>query len=106
MNSYSDENSTLIKLSSPHSRIHIDNNWSAAAIAGICTGSDIYSDPYVIEDYEIDGGGSGVCILINNTNEYFRIQNCNFTNADKGIHLWNTSNGEIRNTTSNRLWST
>ncbi|MFX0142160.1 MAG: hypothetical protein ACFFDN_51455 [Candidatus Hodarchaeota archaeon] len=47
-------------------KIHIDNNWTAAKSAGICTGNGTYSEPYVIDDFIIDGGGSGSCILIEN----------------------------------------
>jgi len=68
-----------------------------------CSGSGTYDDPYIIENITIDGGGSGNCISINNTNEYFKIRNCNFTNAHCGIWIRNTLNGEINNTISSLL---
>ena len=45
------------KISAVSGKIHVGNNWTAAKAAGICTGNGIYSDPYVIEDLVIDGGG-------------------------------------------------
>jgi len=89
-----------IKLSVPYQQIHIDNNWSAAQIAGICTGSGTYSDPYIIEDYEMDAGGSptAICINIENTLKYFRIENCTLYNAGTNtasIRFANVSNGKI-----------
>lgn len=44
-----------------------------AKTAGICTGQGTYSDPYVIQDLVIDAGESGSCILIENSNDYFKI---------------------------------
>jgi len=99
---YSDEidfNNENLKISAVSGKIHIDNNWTAAKSTGICTGNGTYSEPYVIEDLEIDGGGSGSCILIENSNEYFRIENCTVYNSgtvnwgDGGILLNNTNNG-------------
>ena len=57
-------------------KIHIAGNqgWSDAKTAGICTGSGIYSDPYVIENLEIDAEYNGSCILIEDSDIYFKIQ--------------------------------
>ena len=33
-------------------KIHIDNNWTDAKVAGICTGNGIFSDPYIIDNLE------------------------------------------------------
>jgi len=46
-----------LKISAISGKIHIDNNWTATKSAGICTGTGTYSDPYVIEDLVINGGG-------------------------------------------------
>lgn len=35
-------------------KIHIDNNWTAAKSAGICTGNGTYSEPYVIDDLMVE----------------------------------------------------
>jgi parallel beta-helix repeat protein len=103
-------------------KIHIDDdnptiNWSVAKKDGICTGNGTYSDPYVIEDLEIDGEGLGSCIWIDNSEVYFRIENCTLFNSgegfdDAGIKLVNVNNGHIyNNNCSNnnnkgiRLWN-
>ena len=85
--------------------IHIDdsgflNSWSETArLKFWCTGSGTYSDPFIIDGLEIDAGGSGSCILIENSNVYFIIRNCIVYNAgtglayDAGIKLENTNSG-------------
>jgi hypothetical protein len=65
--------------------IIINNNWSDAEIAGICTGSGTWSNPYVIEDLIIDGKNSSNCILIQNSNEFFRIENCILYNSSSAF---------------------
>jgi len=82
--------------------IHIDDtnptmNWSVAKDAGICTGNGTYSEPYVIEDLVIDGGGSGNCIWIANSNVFFRIENCTLYNAGfgAGIELYRVDNSQL-----------
>ncbi len=88
--------------------IHIDNNWTAAKGALICTGNGIYSDPYVIEDFVINGGASESCIFIENSDVYFKIENCTVYNSgvtiDAGIRLINVSNSQLinNNCSSNR----
>ena len=89
-----------MKISAVSGKIHIYYNWSATKTAGICTGSGTKTDPYIIEDLEIDGGGSGSCILIENSNVYFKIENCMDYNsgnawADAGIRLYNVDNGKL-----------
>ena len=96
-----------LKISKESGKIHIDDsnpsmNWSVAKNDGICTGNGTYSDPYIIEDLVIDGGGSGDCILIENSDVYFRIENCtvyntgfNVSSESTGIELNNTRNGMI-----------
>jgi parallel beta-helix repeat protein len=89
------------KISKLSGKIHIINNsgWVDFRNAGNCTGSGIYSDPYVIEDLEIDGRDSGNCILIENSNVYFKIENCTVYNAgwgsDAGIRLLNVNNSQL-----------
>ncbi|MFX1420668.1 MAG: nitrous oxide reductase family maturation protein NosD, partial [Promethearchaeota archaeon] len=87
--------------------IHIDDtnpdrNWSVAKDLDICTGNGTYSEPYVIEDYVIDGGSVGSCIWIENSNVYFRIENCSLTNSAEllsqaGIKLENVNNSQLIN---------
>ena len=107
MNSYSDENSTLIRLSAPHSPIIINGNGAFTAGNGVTNPGALgtISDPYIIEDWIIDGGGSGSCILIENTDKYFLIKNCAVYNSgsgtdDAGIRFENVVNGKIINSDS------
>lgn len=93
-----------LKLSAVSGKIHIDNNWSATeSTYSWCTGSGTFSDPYVIEDLVIDGGGSGSCIWIENSDVYFNIENCTLYNSgnnwdDAGIKLaTDVDNGQLIN---------
>jgi parallel beta-helix repeat protein len=89
--------------------IHIDDNdplsnWSVAKDAEICTGNGTFFEPYVIEDFVINGGNVGSCIWIENSNAYFRIENCSLTNSAElltqaGIKLNNVNNSYIINNT-------
>jgi len=84
--------------------IHITgNNWTDAITAGICTGSGTSSDPYVIDNEIIDANGYGAGILIENSDAYFKISNCQVYNSEgfrtyyAGISLFNVSNGQVIN---------
>ncbi len=90
---YNDEfDHNNLKISAVSGKIHIDNNWTDAESVGICTGNGTYSEPYIIEDLVIDGGGSGICILIENSDKYFKIENCTLYNFYYGIWLKNVTN--------------
>lgn len=89
-----------LKISADSEKIHIDNNWTDAKAAGICTGSGNYIHPYIIEDLIIDSGGSGSGIRIENSDFYFRIENCTLYNSEwnyplYGIKLSNVNNSLI-----------
>jgi len=103
-----------LKISAVSGPIYIDDNnpssnWSVAKDAGICTGNGTYSEPYVIEDLIIDGEGLGSCILIENSNVCFRIENCTVYNSgstwDGGIKLYNVNNSQLtdNNCSTNNL---
>ena len=103
-----------LKISATSGKIHIDGNseWVAFKNAGKCTGEGTYSDPYIIEDLVIDAGGWGSCILIENSDVYFKIENCYVYNAGgsyeetyAGIQLSNVNNALIisNNCPSNEL---
>lgn len=97
--SYDFKNETF-KISAISGKIYINNNWTDTKAAGICTGEGIESDPYVIKDLIIDAGGSGSNILIVNSIEYFRIENCTLSNCgsdfyDAGIKLISVDNAEL-----------
>ena len=89
-------------------RIHIAGNsgWVDFRNDGNCTGQGTYSDPYIIEDLEIDGGDLGSCILIEDSNVFFRIENCTVYNSgwidgpgeySGGIKLSDVMNAQIIN---------
>ncbi|GAH53751.1 unnamed protein product, partial [marine sediment metagenome] len=90
-----------LKISALSGKIHIDNNWTDAWSAGICTGNGTYSEPYVIEDLVIDAGGSGSCIFIENSMVYFKIENCTLSRTESGprwgagIRLSNVNNSQL-----------
>jgi len=91
-----------LRISAVSGKIHIDNNWSDAKTAGICTGNGIYSDPYVIKNLVIDGKNSSSCILIANSTAHFKIENCTLFNSgtgwhDAGIRLDHADNGALIN---------
>ncbi|MFX1393854.1 MAG: nitrous oxide reductase family maturation protein NosD [Promethearchaeota archaeon] len=83
--------------------IHITGeNWSIAASYDWCTGSGTFEDPYVIKNITIDTYGMGNGIFIENSNIYFKIENCIIYNTgsedfEAGIKLYNTTNGKIIN---------
>lgn len=87
----------------PPIQIEGNSGWNDAKVEGICSGSGTYNDPYIIEDFEIDGGGIESCIRINNSDKYFKITNCFVYNSggcpEAGIKLFNASNGHITNNT-------
>ncbi|NVM35045.1 MAG: right-handed parallel beta-helix repeat-containing protein [Candidatus Lokiarchaeota archaeon] len=97
-------NEKCLKFAELQEKIHIDNNWSAAKEAGICSGEGTFSHPYVLKDLKIDGGDYGHDISIRNSNVYFMIENCTLSNAGSypnytgefgGIHLSNVTNAKL-----------
>ena len=87
---------------------HPEKNWSiTASNEDWCSGIGTIGDPYIIENVTINGFGSDDCILIKDSNVYFKIHNCTVFNSgslsqDAGIKLENTNNGQlINNTCSN-----
>ena len=101
-----------LKQSNVDSKIYISGNsgWAAFKNAGNCTGSGTYSDPYVIENLVIDIGGPGNNIEIEDSNVYFKIENCTIYNSgvniigDKGITLVNVTNGIMTNNTITSIY--
>jgi parallel beta-helix repeat protein len=83
-------------------RIHIDGNWSfTAGNYSWCTGTGTWSDPYMIQDLIMDGGGINSSIVIENTYRPFKIDNITIYNSggtpEAGINLKNVDNGTIVN---------
>lgn len=94
-----------LKSSANSGKIYINNNWTEAKAAGICTGDGTASSPYLIEHLVIDAGGIGNGIFIENSTDYFKIENCTTSNAggvssQGGIKLNNTHNGILVNNTT------
>ncbi|TFF86170.1 MAG: hypothetical protein EU551_02275 [Promethearchaeota archaeon] len=77
--------------------IYINNNWSAAVFKGICTGAGNYSDPYIIQDKNINATSHYIGILINNSDKFFYIENSSIDGAEIGIELNNVTHGRIFN---------
>jgi len=80
--------------------IHVDNNWSATeSNYDWCSGGGTIGNPYIIENVTIDAQNSGSGIYIENTNEFFIIQNCTLINSqaspNSAIRLDFLSNGKI-----------
>ncbi len=72
-----------------HSPIFIDgdggaNDWDTFPNK---TGSGTYSDPYIIENLEINGGGTESGLLIRDSASYVIIRNCTIVNSTFGIIL-------------------
>ena len=91
-----------LRISSISSKIHINNNWTDAKAASICTGEGTAFNPYIIKDWMIDGEKTGNCILIENSSAFFIIKNCSITNSgegffDSGIKIYNSKYGLIIN---------
>ena len=104
-----------LRISAMKAKIYIKNNWSATKDAGTCTGEGTYFNPYVIEDLVIDAEGLSNGILIESTEEFFRIENVTIYNTSNsvltaGIKLNHSNNGILinNNCSSNRngiiLW--
>jgi parallel beta-helix repeat protein len=83
------------------SSIHIDANWSLTEQTyNWCTGGGTVGNPYIIENVEIDAGGIGSGILVENSHDHFIIRNCEITNSaplgstwHSKIKLQNVTNG-------------
>ena len=87
--------------------IHIKNdNWSAIDFDWIQNKTGTWNDPHIIENITINAGKYGIGILIEDSSDCFRINNCTIYNSSTGqfstagIYLKNTNNGTI---TDNKL---
>ena len=92
-------------------KVHIIGNggWASFRADGNCTGSGLSTDPYIIRDLEINAGGSGSGIIIENSDVYFKIKNVTIWNSgsslgDAGISLKSVMNGLIENNTLLDSW--
>jgi parallel beta-helix repeat protein len=86
----------------PHGPIVIggDGEFRTIAEAESWPGDGSESDPFIIEDFDIDlGGTDGECIDIQDTSVHFIIRDCSFTGGSViggyGIYMWNATNCEV-----------
>ena len=93
----------IISTSGDDSPLIINGNLDLASQAS--EGNGTVSNPYIIQNKQIDAGGNGTCILIQNTNKYFTLKNCSLRNSrgaypnNVGIYLKNVTLGYIVNNT-------
>jgi parallel beta-helix repeat protein len=82
-NSFISEHKHLKLSNNVSNPIHIVGNsgWVDFKNVGKCTGNGTLNNPYIIENLRIDGRNSGFCVLIENSNVYFKIYNCFFYGA-------------------------
>ena len=84
----------LFLYSSP---IAVYGDWQLSMVATSGNGTKI--NPYILENYTIDGMGTDKCIYMKSTTAYFIIRNCVVYNGTSGIYLENVTNGLIYNNT-------
>ncbi|MCK4757605.1 MAG: right-handed parallel beta-helix repeat-containing protein [Thermoplasmata archaeon] len=96
----------------PHAPIRIDSNADFTLANGVNntgTGNGTVWNPWIIENWEVDGNGLGDCIYVGNTTDYFQINNCSLLNASGvfsppynqscGVNFYNVMNGRLFNNT-------
>ncbi|MBS3790206.1 MAG: right-handed parallel beta-helix repeat-containing protein [Candidatus Thermoplasmatota archaeon] len=77
-------------------RINSDTEFENMVVSEGWNGSGTENDPYIIENYDIDGGGFEDCIYIGNTTYHFTIKNNKLYNTTvSGVYLNNVFNGSI-----------
>jgi len=93
-----------------HDPIRIDNNTDLNETAQTegWPGDGSINNPYIIEEYNIDGDEHGYCLYIGNTTDHFVIRNCYLHNAsgnystwtkESGLNIYNSENGVVENNT-------
>jgi len=72
-----------------HTPIRIDNNIDFADLAQAegWNGSGSQADPWLIENYDINGTGYGYCIYIGNTTDYFVLRD-SYLHEASGVESW------------------
>lgn len=87
-----------------HDPIRIDSNSDFDAAHGVVSGDGTESNPWIIENYNIDGTDYGYCLYIGNTTDHFVIRYCYLHHAsgnsgtyywDSGLVLNNVINGHV-----------
>ncbi|MFX1389733.1 MAG: NosD domain-containing protein [Promethearchaeota archaeon] len=99
-----------LKINKSSPKIHIIGNagWVSFKDQGNCTGQGTITDPYILDNREINAENFGCCIQIENSDVYFKILNCTLWNPGNDIsipfqtaciRLDNVFNGIIENNT-------
>lgn len=94
----------VIVASTPHSPISINGDTALDSFfSGNSTMNGTAGYPYLMENFEIDCGGTGTCIEVRNTNKYIIIKNCTLVNAyansQYGVYIYRCSNVTVLNCT-------
>lgn len=77
-----------------HVPIRINSNADLGiGINGVSAGDGSPGNPWIIENYNIDGTGYGYCIYIGNTTDYCVIKNCKLQNASGNSGTYYTNSG-------------
>ncbi|MEF8874846.1 MAG: NosD domain-containing protein, partial [Candidatus Thermoplasmatota archaeon] len=90
--------------------IRIDNNSDFAdqAEENNWTGNGSEENPYILEEFKIDGGGFGYGIYVGNVSHHFVVQECTLKNSsgrngeyfkNSGVYIYNTSHGHLEGNT-------
>ncbi len=90
-------------------RINSDAEFASMAASEGWAGDGTLGNPYIIENYEINGNGYGYGMYVGNVTKHFIIQNCDVRNAsggtsspwysNAGLILYNVNNATIFNNT-------
>jgi parallel beta-helix repeat protein len=75
---------TILGCSTSHTPFSIDGNAALDAFPDKI-GSGTRENPYIIENLEIDAGGGGNCIAIQNTTKWLVLRNCTLVGATAGL---------------------
>lgn len=65
----------------PHAPIRIDSDLGFTNASGVTHGLGTQGDPYLFEDWEIDGTGYGYAFYAGNTTAYFVVKGCHLHHA-------------------------
>ncbi|MBI5001693.1 MAG: right-handed parallel beta-helix repeat-containing protein [Euryarchaeota archaeon] len=94
----------------PQAPIRINSNADFDAVHGVTGGNGTQGNPWIIENWDINGSGYGYGIYIGNTTDYFVVRNNYLHEAsgigswpyysDSGLILYRVQNGSIVNNTA------
>ncbi len=91
-----------------HVPARIEDEGDIASSDLVSKGTGSGSDPYIIEEWDINGSGLGYCLYIGNVTSHFVVRNCffhhasgttDYRNYNSGLILYDTENGKVENNT-------